>query len=51
MDPNDQAYGDQAELSVLEALGLNKQLPAMSGIGVLALGLSMQSLGAVMLRK
>ena len=47
-DPSD---GDQAELSALEALGINKQIPAMGGIGLLALGLSMLGLGAVRLRK
>ena len=43
--------GDQAELSVLEALGINKQVPAMGGIGLLALGLSMLGLGAVRSRR
>lgn len=47
-DPSD---GDQTELSALEALGINKQVPAMGGIGLLALGLSMLGLGAVRLRK
>ena len=47
-DPSD---GDQAELSALEALGINKQIPAMGGIGLLALGLSMLGLGAFRLRK
>ena len=47
-DPSD---GDQAELSALEALGINKQVPAMGGIGLLALGLSMLGLGAVRLRR
>ena len=41
----------QAELSELEALGMNKQVPAMGGIGLLALGLSMLGLGAVRSRK
>ena len=50
-DPNDPSDGDQAELSALEALGINKQVPAMGGIGLLALGLSMLGLGAVRLRK
>ncbi|MDA8962781.1 thrombospondin type 3 repeat-containing protein [Pseudomonadales bacterium] len=51
LDPNDPSDGDQAELSALEALGINKQVPAMGGIGLLALGLSMLGLGAVRLRK
>ena len=51
MDPNDPSDGDQAELSALEALGINNQVPAMGGIGLLALGLSMLGLGAVRLRK
>ena len=46
-DPSD---GDQAELSALEALGINKQVPAMGGIGLLALGLSMLGLGAIRIR-
>ncbi|MDG2473533.1 MAG: thrombospondin type 3 repeat-containing protein [Pseudomonadales bacterium] len=50
-DPNDPSDGNQAELSALEALGINKQVPAMGGIGLLALGLSMLGLGAVRLRK
>ena len=50
-NPNDPSDGDQAELSALEALGINKQVPAMGGIGLLALGLSMLGLGAVRLRK
>jgi hypothetical protein len=37
--------------SVIDALSVNKQVPAMSGIGLLALGLSMLGLGAVRLRK
>ena len=36
--------GNQAELSALEALGINKQVPAIGGIGLLALGLSMLGL-------
>ena len=51
MNPNDPSDGDQAELNALEALGINKQVPAMGGIGLLALGLSMLGLGAVRLRK
>ena len=51
LDPNDPSDGDQAELSALEALDINKQVPAMGGIGLLALGLSMLGLGAVRLRK
>lgn len=51
LNPNDASDGDQAELSALEALGINKQVPAMGGIGLLSLGLSMLSLGAVRLRK
>ena len=50
-NPNDPSDGDQAELSALEALGINKQVPAMGGIGLLALGLSMLGLGAVRLRR
>ena len=50
-DPNDPSDGDQAELSALEALGINKQVPAMGGIGLLALSLSMLGLGAVRLRR
>ena len=50
-DPNDPSDGDQAELSALEALGINKQVPAMGGLGLLALGLSMLGLGAVRLRR
>ena len=37
--------------SVVDALSVNKQVPAMGGIGLLALGLSMLGLGAVRLRK
>ena len=37
--------------SVIDALTVNKQVPAMGGIGLLALGLSMLGLGAVRLRK
>ena len=37
--------------SVLAMLTVNKNVPAMGGIGLLALGLSMLSLGAVRLRK
>ena len=51
MNPNDPSDGNQAELSALEALGINKQVPAMGGIGLLALGLSMLGLGAVRMRK
>ena len=51
MNPNDPSDGDQAELSALEALGINKQVPAMGGKGLLALRLSMLGLGAVRLRK
>ena len=50
-NPNDSSDGDQAELSALEALGINKQVPAMGGVGLLALGLSMLGLGAVRLRR
>ena len=50
-DPNDPSDGDQAELNALEALGINKQVPAMGSIGLLALGLSMLGLGAVRSRK
>ena len=51
MNPNDPTDGDQAELNAGEALGINKQVPAMGGIGVLALGLAMLGLGTVRLRK
>ena len=51
MNPNDPSDGDQAELNALEALGINKQVPAMGGIGLLALGLSMLGLGAIRMRK
>ena len=37
--------------SVLAMLTTNKNVPAMGGIGLLALGLSMLGLGAVRLRK
>ena len=37
--------------SVLAMLSVNKNVPAMGGLGLLALGLSMLSLGAVRLRK
>ena len=37
--------------SVLAMLTVNKNVPAMGGIGLLALGLSMLGLGAVRLRK
>ena len=37
--------------SVIDAQSVNKQVPAMGGIGLLALGLSMLGLGAVRLRK
>ena len=37
--------------SVLAMLSVNKNVPAMGGIGLLALGLSMLGLGAVRLRK
>ena len=36
--------------SVIDALSVNKNVPAMGGIGLLALGLSMLGLGAVRLR-
>ncbi|MDA8694494.1 thrombospondin type 3 repeat-containing protein [Pseudomonadales bacterium] len=50
-DPNDPSDGNQAELSALEALGINKQVPAMGSIGLLTLGLSMLGLGAARFRK
>ena len=37
--------------SVIDALSVNKQVPAMGGIGLLTLGLSILGLGAVRLRK
>jgi hypothetical protein len=37
--------------SVLAMLTVNKQVPAMGGIGLLALGLSMLGLGAARLRR
>ena len=47
-DPNDPNDGPQ---EITETLGVNKNVPAMGGIGLLALGLSMLGLGAVRLRK
>ena len=47
-DPNDPNDGPQ---EITATLGVNKNVPAMSGIGLLALGLSMLGLGAVRLRK
>ena len=47
-DPNDPNEGPQ---EITETLGVNKNVPAMGGIGLLALGLSMLGLGAVRLRK
>jgi len=47
-DPNDPNEGPQ---EITETLGVNKNVPAMSGIGLLALGLSMLGLGAVRLRR
>lgn len=50
-DPNDPSDGDQAELSILEFLGINKQVPAMGGLGLLILGLSILSLGFIKSKK
>ena len=51
-DPNDPNDGDAAELAVIESsTNPTKNVPAMSGIGLLALSLSMLCLGAVRLRK
>ena len=51
-NPNDPSDGGAAELAALEASsGSTKNVPAMGGIGLLALGLSMLGLGAVRLRK
>ncbi|MEE3240971.1 MAG: hypothetical protein VX231_08405 [Pseudomonadota bacterium] len=51
-DPNDPSDGGNIKASVISASsGINKQVPAMGGIGFLALGLSMLGLGAVRLRK
>ncbi|MDG2471945.1 MAG: thrombospondin type 3 repeat-containing protein [Pseudomonadales bacterium] len=47
-DPNDPNDGPE---EITETLGINKNVPAMGGIGLLALGLSMLGLGAVRLRK
>ena len=47
-DPNDPNDGPQ---EITETLGVNKNVPAMGGIGLLALGLSMLGLGAVRSRK
>ena len=44
-DPND------AQTSIDLILGLGKQVPAMGGIGLLTLGLSMLGLGAVRMRR
>ena len=50
-NPLDSSDANEAEQTALEALGINKQVPAMGGIGLLALGLSILGLGAVRLRK
>ena len=47
-DPNDPNDGPQ---EITETLGVNKNVPAMGGIGLLALGLSMLGLGAVRSRQ
>ena len=50
-DPNDPDDADEAEIKALEASGLEEVVvPAMGGIGLLVLGLSMLSLGAVRLK-
>ena len=47
-DPSDPGDADEAEIKALEASGLEEVVvPAMGGIGLLVLGLSMLSLGAV----
>ena len=45
MDPNDPSDGEQAELSILELLGINKQVPAMGIFGLLTLVISILALG------
>jgi len=51
-NPNDPSDGDQAELAAIESsTDPTKNVPAMGGIGLLALGLSMLGLGAVRLRR
>ena len=51
-NPNDPTDGDAAELAAIESsTGATKNVPAMGGIGLLALGLSMLGLGAVRSRQ
>ena len=51
-DPNDPSDGGEAEIRALEASLLEEvEVPAMGGIGLLALGLSILGLGAVRLKK
>ena len=47
----DPANPNDAKTSIDLILGLGKQVPAMGGIGLLALGLSMLGLGAVRMRR
>ena len=51
-NPNDPSDGDAAELAAIESsTEPSKNVPAMGGIGLLALGLSMLGLGVVRLRR
>jgi hypothetical protein len=51
-DPNDASDGNSAELVLIElSSGPNKNVPAMGGLGLLALGLSMLCLGTMRMRK
>jgi len=51
-DPNDPSDGDMAEVIILaSSVELSKNVPAMGGAGLLALGLSMLGLGAVRMKK
>ena len=51
-NPNDPSDGDAAELAAIESsTEPSKNVPAMGGIGLLALGLAMLGLGTVRLRK
>ncbi len=51
-DPNNPSDGSGIEATIINASSnSNKQVPAMGGMGLLALGLSLLGLGAVRLRK
>ena len=50
-NPNDPSDAEQAELNTLSMLTVNKNVPAMGGLGMAALLVSMLSLGALRLRK